>query len=115
MIWANSFVDESVQDAGPLWETRFYDLANKLPSHVLSEEKELPAWLRSRPSYDIWKRNNLWMLHNAIARADQNVTLLALWDGHGGDGPGGTEDMVKQAEERNARIIIIDTTNELHG
>ena len=106
---ADSFVETSVEDAGAEWERRFYDLTRKLPVRVLAESKELPIWLRSKPQYSIWQRNNLWMLHNALALAGRNLTLMALWDGQGGDGPGGTEDMVRQVEKSGARTMIIDT------
>ena len=52
------------------------------------------------------------MLHNAIALAGKNITLIALWNGQGGDGPGGTEDMLKEVEKLKARTIIIDTKEE---
>ena len=37
------------------------------------------------------------------------MTLIALWDGKGGDGDGGTEHMVKVAKEKGAKVKIIDT------
>jgi hypothetical protein len=43
---------------------------------------------------------------------DKHTTLLALWDGQSGDGPGGTKDMVEQAERFGARVIIIDTKRD---
>jgi len=52
------------------------------------------------------------MLHNALHRGGRNTTLIALWDGGGGDGPGGTTDMIAQASELGARTIIIDTRKE---
>jgi hypothetical protein len=68
---------------------------------VLNEDK---------PDHNIWQRNNLWLLHSALAAAGgENVTLIALWDGQAGDGPGGTGDMVEEARERGAKIIILDT------
>jgi hypothetical protein len=78
----------------------------------LGESDELPIWLRSKPNYDPWKRNNLWMLHNAIALGGKNITLIALWNGQGGDDPGGTEDMLKEVEKLKARAMIIDTREE---
>lgn len=36
------------------------------------------------------------------------MSLIALWDGKGGDGTGGTEHMVQIAKEQGARINIID-------
>ena len=80
-----------------------------------SDKDYIPAWLRSKPEYGIWQRNNLWMLFNALAEAcddksgDPNLTLIALWDGAGGDGPGGTGDLVDKVKAMGARHRIIDT------
>ena len=35
-------------------------------------------------------------------------TLIALWDGNGGDGPGGTEAMVQAATERGFEVVRLD-------
>ena len=109
----DAFCEASVEDSGPQWEKRFYDLVANHPNRrVLSESDKLPVWLHSKPNYDLWRRNNLWMLHNAIALAGKNITLIALWNGQGGDGPGGTEDMLKEVEKLKARTMIIDTKEE---
>lgn len=109
----DAFCKASVEDAGGDWVKRFYDLVAAHPNfRTLAENKTLPEWLRGKPNYDFWKRNNLWMLHNAIAVAGRNITLIALWNGEGGDGPGGTQDMVQQVENLQARTIIIDTRRE---
>jgi hypothetical protein len=109
----DAFCEASVKDAGGQWEKRFYDLVANHPNcRVLGESDELPIWLRSKPNYDLWKRNNLWMLHNAIALGGKNITLIALWNGQDGDGPGGTEDMLKEVEKLKARAMIIDTREE---
>ena len=78
------------------------------------EAEYLPAWLRSKPDYNIWQRNNLWMLHNALtAGGDDCVTLIALWDREPtGDGPGGTSDLVQKATRRGAKTVVIDTKKE---
>ena len=109
----DAFCETSVESAGPAWEGRYYDLVASHPDHrVLAENEELPVWLRDRKDYGLWARNNLWMLHNAIALAGKNITLLALWNGEGGDGPGGTQDMVHEVGKRHARTVIIDTKKE---
>jgi hypothetical protein len=80
--------------------------------YQLADSEELPKWLRNKSEYGIWQRNNLWILHNALALGDMHTTLLALWDGQSGDGPGSTKDMVEQAERFGARVIIIDTKRD---
>ena len=120
------YVNSSVVKAGQDWVKRFWDIYNKHEKskqlRVLSEVEDakddvdyLPAWLRSKDDYGIWQRNNLWMLFNAVDEAcdvktgDPNLTLIALWDGAGGDGPGGTGDLVKKVQDMGARHEIIDT------
>jgi hypothetical protein len=39
------------------------------------------------------------------------MTFIALWDKKGGDGAGGTEHMVKEAEKRGAKTVVIDINN----
>lgn len=104
------YVKASVAPAGPEWVESFNKLITSHPPRVLSELKELPAWLQDKPDYNIWQRNNLWTLHNAFAAVGgENVTLIALWDGEAGDGAGGTADMVEKARERGAKTIVLDT------
>ena len=120
------YVTSSVMKAGPDWVRRFWEIHAEHSTHnqlrVLSSATEvkdsieyLPSWLRSKPNYNIWQRTNLWILFNALAEAcdeksgDPNVTLIALWDGAGGDGPGGTEDLVGKVEKLGARCEIINT------
>jgi hypothetical protein len=47
------------------------------------------------------------MLHSAFALGDP-VALIALWNREPGDGPGGTGDMVERAQERGARVEILE-------
>jgi hypothetical protein len=103
------YIVTSVQHGGPQWIDRFNQLNHRLDSRVLSPTKELPNWLRKKNGYSIWQRTNLWILFNALVLGGSNVTLIALWDGRGGDGPGGTEDMVNHAKSQGAKTIIIDT------
>ncbi|MVM36323.1 hypothetical protein GO755_40340 [Spirosoma sp. HMF4905] len=102
------YIAESVAIAGPDWIDRFNKMYTKLPWKVLSQTKELPAWLGKNKSYSIWERNNLWLLNQALDNGGLHMSLIALWNGKGGDGPGGTEHMVKQAQTRGAKTIVID-------
>jgi len=103
------FIEESVRPAGGNWCERFDRLLEKLPQRVFAESQELPAWLAEKADYGIWQRNNLWMLYNALAQGGDDVTLIALWNGEKGDGPGGTGDLVRRAKERHAETVILDT------
>lgn len=123
---APEYVTKSVTKAGPQWVKSFWNIYNEHSARnqvrVLSETTDavddseyLPAWLRTKPDYTIWQRNNLWMLFNALDEGcdpksgDPNITLIALWDGGGGDGPGGTRDLVNKVTHLGARCEIIRT------
>jgi hypothetical protein len=107
----DQFVKESVAFAGPSWVERFDRLFTKLSWQVLSQTKELPNWLKRKQHYTIWERNNLWMLNQALDNGGLHMSLIALWDGKKGDAAGGTEHMVKEAEEKGAKTIPIDINN----
>lgn len=127
------YVRKSVKKGGDNWVARFWEIYNehlaRKQVRLLSEaadvpddkdELHLPAWLREKKNYGIWQRNNLWMLFNALDEAcdpksaDPNLTLIALWDGAGGDGPGGTADLVKKVDDLGARCVILNT-KEMFG
>lgn len=120
------YVTTSVAKAGSEWVQRFWNIYNvhaaRNQVRVLSEAIDvrqdsnyLPAWLKDKKDYSIWQRNNLWMLFNALNEGcdpktgDPNLTLIALWDGKGGDGPGGTGDLVDKVQELGARCEVINT------
>ena len=103
------FIKNSVSFAGPDWVDRFNKLYAELPRHTLCDKPDLPKWLEKKKDYNIWMRNNLWELNNALVNGGMHLTLIALWDEKGGDGPGGTEHMVKEAKTKGAKTVIIDT------
>ncbi len=105
----------SVADGGAQWVERFQHLCEVNKPILLTDADELPRWLRAKNGYTIWQRANLWMLQHALAKSNDNLLLIALWNGDVGDGPGGTEDMVKRAQERGAAFIHLDTRMLLIG
>jgi hypothetical protein len=104
----DDYIRASVADGGPEWVDRFNRLCDKVKPKILSDSDRLPRWLRAKNNYDMWQRSNLWMLHNALCLSQDDLTLIALWNGAIGDGPGGTEDMVERARERGATFIHLD-------
>jgi hypothetical protein len=100
----DQFVVESVQRGGPEWVERFNRLCTRVPWRELGDSTVLPVWLRGKKDYNIWQRNNLWMLFNALA-LDLPLTLIALWDQGPGDGPGGARDLVAQVEGRGQKVV----------
>ena len=107
----NQFIEASVDNEDKSWVRRFNAQLQQHPNApVLAQSTELPKWLRFKRGYDVWQRNNLWLLSEALCTpAPRNLTLIALWDGESGDGPGGTEHMVSLARERGARIVHLNT------
>ena len=104
----DQFAAASVVHGGPDWVERYWRLTQQLDTRVLSQSKELPRWLRAKTDYSIWQRNNLWMLFNALATESKRVTLIALWNGAEGDGPGGTGDLVEQTRTRGQKTVVLD-------
>lgn len=106
----HKYIVESVQFAGNAWVDRFYALYEDADTtkEILADTKELPVWLQSKKGYSFWERNNLWLLYSALSLGGRNLTLFALWDGKGGDGPGGTKHMIEEVKKRGARSSIID-------
>ncbi len=106
------YVTRSVASAGPEWVQRFWAIQAHTPSApVLGRSTQMPGWLRHRAGYSLWQRNNLWILNEALSAGARNVTLIALWNGQHGDGPGGTSDMINKATERGAETRVLNTTN----
>jgi hypothetical protein len=112
IIPRDEYVKASVAPAGTKWVDRFNHQLETAAYRVYQQSESLPTWLQNKKDYDVWQRSNGWILHNALALGGTNATLIALWDGKGGDGPGGTQHMVESARERGARTVILDT-NEL--
>jgi hypothetical protein len=114
VIPRDEYVKASVAPSGPNWISRFNHQQETAACRTYQQSGALPVWLQDRKDYGVWQRSNAWMLHNALVLGGTNTTLIALWDGKGGDGPGGTQHMVESSGERGARTIILDT-NKLFG
>jgi len=78
--------------------------------------KTIRAERRSSVEWDAGARphHRVWIIKDALVRPNADVTLLALWNGKAGDGPGGRQDMVKRAEAHGAQICA-KNTDELFG
>jgi len=103
------FQVESVQQGGPRWVERYRALCERSPARVLQDDKALPRWLADKPDYDIWRRNNLWMMFNALAIYPRHLTLIALYNREReSDGPGGTAHLVQTAQRWGFKTIELD-------
>jgi hypothetical protein len=111
----DQFVKASVESDDKSWVARFNHQLEKHPNPpVLAHSPELPDWLLFKKNYDIWQRNNLWLASQALSYGAAHFTLIALWDGQTGDGPGGTEHMVSLAKEHGSQFVWLKT-KELFG
>ncbi len=100
---AEEFEAASVAPAGPAWIERFRALLQRTGPEgirIMGEQDGLSEGLTS----NVWQRANLWMMDAAMALAREQA-LLALWDGHVGDGPGGTEHFIEVAQRLGIRIL----------
>jgi tetratricopeptide (TPR) repeat protein len=83
------FIERSILPSagGENWRDRFYAMRSKLmePIRIMPDELgPLPKGV------DPFERCNLWLLYSALACGIDKVRFVTLWNGGGGDGPGGT-------------------------
>jgi hypothetical protein len=103
------FQAESVNRGGVDWVMRYQQLCQRVTPRVLADSKDLPRWLSGRKGYDIWSRNNLWMMFNALATQARNLTLIALYNREKDpDGPGGTAHLVNVAANWGFKTVELD-------
>jgi tetratricopeptide (TPR) repeat protein len=101
------FLRESVTFAGDEWRERFYAVKAHANTKLYVMPDELgPTAAKTSP----YARVNLWQLYSAIARGDERLRFVCLWDGKGGDGPGGTKHMFDVARSRAGQVYHLDTT-----
>ncbi len=110
------FQAESVNRGGADWVMRYQQLCQRITPRVLADSKELPRWLSGRKGYDIWQRNNLWMMFNALSTQARNLTLIALYNREREpDGPGGTSHLVGVAANWGFKTIELDARQLLEA
>jgi len=88
------------------WTDRFYAVKAKLtsPPRVMTDELgPLPHGI------DPFERCNLWLLYTALAFGVSKARFICLWNGGGGDGPGGTAHMYNEVKARTGRVTWLDT------
>lgn len=98
------------KDVGGQLQDRWHDRYVSVKRHRLTQIWVTPDDLgpasQGRSPY---ARNNRRQLYTAMAYGPEKLRVIALWNGEGGDGPGGTADMIEQAKARGAETVIIDT------
>ena len=99
------FLANSVDFANSDWRTRFFAAKSRAVLHVMADELgPLPQ------GQDPYERDNLWMLESAIRFGAEKIDFICLWNGQGGDGPGGTQHLMEEVRRRAGRTHWLDTT-----
>jgi hypothetical protein len=100
----NSFLANSIDFAGDNWHDRYFAAKSKSTLHIAPDELgPLP------PGDDPYERNNLWMLERAARFGPAKMILICLWNGEGGDGPGGTKHLMDAARRNSAPVHWLNT------
>ncbi len=102
------FLEKSVAFAGPEWVARFFRVTEKPNVRLLLMPEELGPLPHGSDPY---VRDNLWQLDTALSFAPEKVHFLCLWNGKGGDGPGGTQHMLDAVKKRSGKVHILDTND----
>jgi hypothetical protein len=100
-----TFLERSVDFADRDWRARY--LATKAPAVLHVAPIELGP---VREAEDAYERNNRWMLDSALRFGANKVDFVCLWNGEGGDGPGGTRHMMDAVRNQGGRTRWLNTT-----
>lgn len=102
------FIEASVLVGGEDWLRRYEEAKAALAEPPRAAPEALGPPPPGRGEADPYERCNLWLLHTALSLGGDKTSLVCLWDGGGGDGPGGTAHMVREVERHGGRIVRID-------
>jgi hypothetical protein len=99
----------SVQHGGPDWVERYRALVGRLTPQVLQSSERLPGWLVNKREYNVWERNNLWMMFSAISTGADDLSLIALYNPEREPGgPGGTAHLLAEAKKKGFKAVELD-------
>ncbi len=100
------FIKQSVSFAGDDWVERFYKIKNHPQVKIHLQLEQIGPVPNGE---DPFERNNRWALYSSLDYGIERIRLIVLWNGKGGDGPGGTGDMVKQVRQLGGIVEHLDT------
>ena len=101
------FLRSSVDFADADWRARYFAVTRDPAVSVVAAPDALGPLA---PNADPYERTNLWMLEAATRWGSERVHFICLWNGEGGDGPGGTRHMWDQVVKRSGAAHWLDTT-----
>jgi hypothetical protein len=99
------FLAKSVDFADADWRSRFFAAKSLASLHVTPDEVGAPP-----TEEDPYERNNLHMLDAAMRFGPDKLDFICLWNGEGGDGPGGTQHLMQEVQSKGGRTHWLDTT-----
>jgi len=100
------FIQASVVRGGESWRQVYLEARARLEAPIRSAAAELGQLPEGSDPYE---RCNLWLLNTALSLGPEKVRFICLWNGGGGDGPGGTAHMVDEVKRRTGQVIWLDT------
>lgn len=107
------FIAASVLPAvnGENWRKRYFALRERLslPIRLMPDALGPLPQDRAGQAMNPFERCNRWLLYSALAQGISRVRCICLWDGGGGDGPGGTAHLVSEVKRRNGQVTWLDT------
>lgn len=99
-----TFLASSVDFAGGDWHNRYLAIKSSAELHVMPTELgPLPA------GENAYERNNQWMLRRAARFGNEKIAFICLWNGQGGDGPGGAQHLMDEARRKTSQVYWLDT------
>jgi hypothetical protein len=110
------FIEASILPSlnGSLWRERFLALRDHplcLPPRVMPKALGPLPRANDGRNGNPFVRCNLWMLYTSLAMGMQRTRFICLWNGVRGDGPGGTDHMLREVKRRTGQVTWIDTRN----
>lgn len=87
------------------WRARYFAAKARLAEAPRCMPQELGPPPRG---VSVWERANQWLLHTALAHGPDKARAVVLWDGGGGDGPGGTRHMMEEVRRRTGRVTWVN-------
>lgn len=100
-----TFAVHSVDFADGDWRARFDAACAASELHLMPSER--PPLVEGQDPYE---QLNLWMLEAASRHGAEKVVFIGLWNGQGGDGPGGTQHMMDTVRQHHGQVHWLDTT-----
>jgi hypothetical protein len=102
------FIQHSVVRCSEAWHSRYLAAKARLAAPIRSAPDELGELSPDTPDGLPYERCNLWLLYTALAFGADKVRFICLWNGEGGDWPGGTEHMVNEVKRWHGDVTWIN-------